>query len=805
MANHWLHDVLAPQERVVFQTHHGSRALPHTPDDRLSLRTQFAEAMDDSVVIAPSLDSCRVAGLHVERFQAAYGWETSWPKSLLAALCAANLPSSLPMPSVDPLDPDSNVLVHHSVSVTTTHCEFLRVQINDPVVQFEKIRALIMDFSFPSLHTRLPFTAIRRIISQCLISRIRPYLSYQPISRAHAAELDRLLALRVHEYFRFPFCFNSSLLFLPLSHLGFGFPSITRLNDAAAVSGLLRDLNHHVPTFRTMACITLADWSCMLNHCTFPLEGSITRSFARSLRVLPAAWVVALDVLRAFNISIRSSDQSYLFSGDVALRHLVHLFPSLSQTPSSLAVTNLEHAHFTHLSQLVSWTFSSSSPFPTLLPHQHLAASLYPYSARHDWPAVQAWLPTCGMTGDRWALALPPPLRQSLAESAILTAAALSSYPRLPQPDILATDASAVDHPYPHVTFAAVTSHSSVVLAVSSSDCSASSLHGEVYALIVAALLHLHRPVSAPPARPVLYTDHLNSVRFVQSHPSLPSFSSPPQNPALPLYPNRLVDHLASSSHSPAHPLFSVPLPTFTLPSFVLHSPLHGYVLPPSIPTVLSDLSTHSLTSDPTSRPNSFLFRSLYDCHPPPPHPYTRASSAYSALVQLYARSSQLDDGFTRYRRFGDVAPSCHFGCDTLETAHHLFVHCPRFAGLRDDARSSVTHDTSSLLDATETTLPKDVILRIASALFVDDPDVWPQYHTHYYCGTMPRPIPAETGTHLASRRLLSRIAALWHSVSIRLAARIWGSYKRLVYPFPSHTIPPLSLPPHLSHLLQSV
>ncbi|KAI1786591.1 hypothetical protein LXA43DRAFT_848408, partial [Ganoderma leucocontextum] len=172
--------------------------------------------------------------------------------------------------------------------------------------------------------------------------------------------------------------------------------------------------------------------------------------------------------------------------------------------------------------------------------------------------------------------------------------------------------------------------------------------------------------------------------------------------------------------------------------------------------------------------PNSVLFRPLYDTHPPPPHPYIRASSAYSALVQLYARSSQLDAAFTRYRRFGDVAPSCHFGCDTLETAHHLFVQCPRFADLRDNARSTVTQDTSSLLDATETTLPRDAILRMASGLFVDDPDVWPQYYSHYFCGTIPR-LPAEACTPPATRRLLSRIASLWHSVSIRLAARIWG------------------------------
>nr|VWO97891.1 Cytochrome P450 3A13 [Ganoderma boninense] len=271
LANHWLRDILAPDQHVVFQSHYGSQGLPHTPDDRLTFRAQLVEAMDDSVIIAPSLPASQAAGLHVERFQAAYGWETNWSKSLLAILHADPVPSTLPMPSVDPNDPDSGRVIYHTITVTTSHCEFLRVQINDPETQYQRIRAIITNFSFPVMHTRLPFMAVRRIISQCLISCIRPYLSYQPITRARAADLDHLLAACVHHYFRFPFRFNSSLLFLPITHFGFDFPSIVQLNDIAAISGLIRDLNHHVPTFRTMARITLADWTCLLNHCQSPL------------------------------------------------------------------------------------------------------------------------------------------------------------------------------------------------------------------------------------------------------------------------------------------------------------------------------------------------------------------------------------------------------------------------------------------------------------------------------------------------------------------------------------------------------
>ena len=194
-------------------------------------------------------------------------------------------------------------------------------------------------------------------------------------------------------------------------------------------------------------------------------------------------------------------------------------------------------------------------------------------------------------------------------EGAILAAATRSPNPALSHPHILASDASAIDYPHHHVTIAAATPFCSVVLAISPSHRAVSSLHGEVFALVVAALLHLHQPVISPPARPLLYTDHLNSVRFLQSY-SLPlDTMSPPLNPALPLYhwlldifrrtpnpplltytpahtsdtsppaqANRLVDNLASSSHSPSQPPLSLSLPTFSFPTYVLHVPSHGYV-----------------------------------------------------------------------------------------------------------------------------------------------------------------------------------------------------------------------------------
>lgn len=334
----------------------------------------------------------------------------------------------------------------------------------------------------------------------------------------------------------FPFPFNSLLLFAPFSHLGFDFRSISHINDAAAVQGLLRDLNHHVPAFRTMARITLADWTCMFNGCKNPLGGTTARSFSRLKRQLPSAWVTALDVLHHLRLDISSTDQSHLFTGDVALRHIVRAMPPPPLTPDSLVISNLERAGLTHLSHVACWT----SPDPTdfsqpfrLRPHHFLPQKLAGYSAGRDWPAFAHWLERLTLadlvrssagndisrpaaasvpSDARWQLALPRRMRQQAAELLITAAASLSTAPTLPLErfaDIVASDASAVERDaahrggerYKHVTFAAASPTFSLLLSISPSDRLASSLHGEVLGLISAILLHDARPRADVPAR----------------------------------------------------------------------------------------------------------------------------------------------------------------------------------------------------------------------------------------------------------------------------------------------------------------
>src|SRR6266581_3407617 len=102
------------------------------------------------------------------------------------------------------------------------------------------------------------------------------------------------------------------------------------------ISALLRDLNHHLPLFSTMARITLADWTCSVAHCQSPLASTspaFARSYTRLQHKLPRAWVVVHSVLRELHISIVDTDVSHLFTGQVALQHLARSSPASARPP----------------------------------------------------------------------------------------------------------------------------------------------------------------------------------------------------------------------------------------------------------------------------------------------------------------------------------------------------------------------------------------------------------------------------------------------------------------------------------------
>ncbi|KAF5377888.1 hypothetical protein D9615_006803 [Tricholomella constricta] len=859
LCNRWLTDLQSGQrgELSIASVNAARHGTPHTPYEPPPIRVSMIEAMDDSLLIYSSLPLLLHIARNADRFQATYGWETAWKKSALYAYNSPLFPSAssttISIPSVDYQDPSSPVTFHNDVDVVTSHTVFLRVPIDQPEIHYAHIADLIENFDFPVLHKRLPLTALRRIISQCLLSKIRPLLTFQPISRPLAHRLDQLIALKVHKYLGFPFIFKSDILSLPTAHRGFAFPCFSTLNDAVAVSGLHRDLNHHIPIFRHMAQVTLADWSCQYNHCSSPLSApGISRNATNLYRHIPHSWPTAQAALRDTSLTLAQTDLSFIPSGSVNIRHLYSLSCT---TPSftlphdlipSRTFNNFQRHDMTTLSHFGSWVFDPDTNLPISFSPTFLPLSC-PTSLRRDWPLFTSWfqlLPAIlyDLSHADPLLLLPRRTRQHLAEHTICS---LHQNRPLPyahtplDPNLMASDASYITRPpdsRPSVIFAVVALGNVLTATLDNFHGSASILRGEAYGVAAAHILALSSPSPNPQS---LFTDHLNSVNLVNSFP-LENFrlasnparslyrwiqdlsrrsSATPTNAlqvqhvrahtsssATPANLNRLVDKIASSSHHCLPPPPPAPVPTFFMDDYTLLSATDGWV-----ESNLSDFLQARRLRIPHIPSFSSIYLPLYDSRPPPDHPYTNACSSYSAVVQLYLRADQLDTAarLSSRMRSGEQL-YCRFGCPTIEDARHIFVHCPRFATHRREMDETLVQATTTLFDVFRVPRPRQVRTLEHARKLSCDSESWPLGCTMYYYGLIPelddisRDVNDASLTALQVQRLRLRISTLWHTACIRLAGRIWGIVKRSQRErvlLPSHPPPHhISLPSHLSH-----
>jgi hypothetical protein len=281
------------------------RCDPHLPDDNISLPICMVEATDDSIIFARSIPALQSFCLTAERFQYAYRWLTNWLKTSLYVLSPSGIqPDSISMPSITVKSGVSPLIVsNHDVPLISDQLEFLRVRIDNLSFRFNELQDFIEAFSFPKFVGPTPITLLRKIAMQSISSRARALLTLQPITDADAFKLDRLVASKVHAISGFPWIFNTEIATLPVSLHGFEFPSIRRINASIAVEGLARDLNHHIISYRHMALITLADWTCSINECINPLvQPGIMKDFSRRLQyhTIPAAWIVAQKEMASF-------------------------------------------------------------------------------------------------------------------------------------------------------------------------------------------------------------------------------------------------------------------------------------------------------------------------------------------------------------------------------------------------------------------------------------------------------------------------------------------------------------------------
>jgi hypothetical protein len=169
---------------------------------------------------------------------------------------------------------------------------------------------------------------------------------------------------------------------------------------------------------------------------------------------------------------------------------------------------------------------------------------------------------------------------------------------------------------------------------------------------------------------------------------------------------------------------------------------------------------------------------------PPPEYPYTRALSAHSAVIQLYARSGQLPTAETLESRSRLESCLCRWGCNAVEGMHHIFVDCVQFEEWCCTTREEVSLRTEQKLEEAEIREEyRQPILNAAKSLFADDPVVWPLKITQYYLGQTPsiqNHITYEMLPNTIKRRkLTSHLSADRHTSAIRLAGRIFGSVQR--------------------------
>ncbi|KAJ6615971.1 hypothetical protein B0H10DRAFT_2219845 [Mycena sp. CBHHK59/15] len=293
LGHHYLNDLLANDpDALILTTASFKKADPHLPDDRLKLHVAMTEATDDSYIFAKSLPSLRRNTLEMERFQFAYGWLTQWMKTMAYTIQASgNLPAKITFDSVtDQRGVDPMIVTQHEVPLIRDELDFLRAKVDNPTARYEELKAFINAFSFP-----------------------KALLLLQPIKQSDTEELNRKIMRKVHDKLGMPFTPNTKILNLPLKFHGLEFPSIARINAGIAIDGLARDLNHHIPVYHTMARITMADWTCMINNWIDPIdEMGLRTDFSHYPSKIPYGWIVTQKVMGSVTprLSLRITERA---------------------------------------------------------------------------------------------------------------------------------------------------------------------------------------------------------------------------------------------------------------------------------------------------------------------------------------------------------------------------------------------------------------------------------------------------------------------------------------------------------------
>ncbi|KAJ3723700.1 hypothetical protein C8R42DRAFT_577671 [Lentinula raphanica] len=76
-----------------------------------------------------------------------------------------------------------------------------------------------------------------------------------------------------------------------------------------------------------------------------------------------------------------------------------------------------------------------------------------------------------------------------------------------------------------------------------------------------------------------------------------------------------------------------------------------------------------------------------------------------------------------QFLRLGNCTPWCTFGCNELESVHHLFVHCPMFQNIQSESSLNIVTKTNAIL---------------STNLILTNANLWPLGLTKFYLGLIP-------------------------------------------------------------------
>ena len=306
---------------------------------------------------------------------------------------------------------------------------------------------------------------------------------------------------------------------------------------------------------------------------------------------------------------------------------------------------------------------------------------------------------------------------------------------------------------------AAVTRPTTLVLCITHQN--ASILQGEQMGLVSALVL--------ADSSPQIYTDHLNSTTLIddscsvinqenrlrmmngrsyyrwildltlRKSASISYTKAHTSDTSLQASLNREADHFASLSQKIITTIPIAPIPTFFMNPYTFHHESNGWI--ESNTHYFIDHFMAKTTADNLSLLHKHQLTTwLYDPNPPPSWIYTKASSAYTALVQLYACSGQLAtaDGLCQKKVL--TSRACRFGCPVTEDPHHIFASCPRYSELQSKELATLTSNFQTRLDDVSLiSSDQSPLLLLAKSLFSDSKTIWPLYSTTFYLGHIPK------------------------------------------------------------------